>query len=123
MHPGVLKIPDKTPWITALTMRDNYKEEIYIFMQTVDMEKYFNNHFVTTIDNMYLGELGDSQTYTIIMKVAAILYHLFASYGLVDTVENCKGRTKNFPYGSEPEKSSYYCIKCSRGACGFKSSW
>ena len=52
-HPGALNIPDNTPQITALTMRDYHKEYISIFRKNVDMEKSLKKQ-VVAIDNLYI---------------------------------------------------------------------
>ena len=55
MHPIVLNIPDNTPHIIAISMREYHKEEIDIFRKTVDAEKALKKQVGATIEKLYLN--------------------------------------------------------------------
>ena len=54
------------------------------------MKKFLNKQVITAIDNLHIKKLRDSQTDTIIMTVAELMTHIFASYGLVDATTKSK---------------------------------
>ena len=78
----------------ALNIRDDHMEDITIFRKTVDVEKALKKQVVAAIDKLYIKELRDLQTYTIIMIVAELLTRLFASSGLVDATKISKEEQK-----------------------------
>ena len=51
-HPWALNIPANTPQITALTIRDDHKEDISVFRQTTDEEKSLKKQVFSAIDKM-----------------------------------------------------------------------
>ena len=53
-YPGALNIPYRNPHITALTIRDNHKKYISIFMQIVDVDTLLKKQDVAAIDKLYI---------------------------------------------------------------------
>ena len=93
-YTGALNITANTPHIMTPTMVYDHKEDIAIFGQTVDVEKYLKKQVVAAIENLYIKLLLYSQTDTVIMTLDKIMTHLFASYGLVDDTKIAKEEQK-----------------------------
>ena len=96
-HPGQLQIPAGTPQHEAIRLREEHRENIRIFRETLDVETVLIKQVVSAIDPDYLKELRDPVTDKINVTIAEVLDHLFATYGLVDsvTLDECETKVKN----------------------------
>ena len=96
-HPGQLQIPAGTPQHEAIRLREEHRENIRIFRETLDVETVLIKQVVSAIDPEYLKELRDPVTDKINVTIAEVLDHLFATYGLVDsvTLDECETKVKN----------------------------
>ena len=84
-HPGALVIPAGTAQHEAIRLRDEHKETIRLFRETVDVEKVLIKLIVGAVEPPYLKELRDHHTDTINNTIAEVLTFLFHRYGEVDS--------------------------------------
>ena len=69
----------------AIRLRDEHKENIRLFRETIDVEKVLIKLIVGAVEAQYLRELRDHNTDTINDTVADVLAFLFDRYGEVDS--------------------------------------
>ena len=84
-HIGALVIPAGTAQHEAIRLRDEHKENIRLFRETIDVEKVLIKLIVGAVEAQYLKELRDHNTDTINDTVADVLAFLFDRYGEVDS--------------------------------------
>ena len=77
-----LVIPTGTTQHEAIRLRDEHKENIFLFRETIDVEKILLKQIVGAVDAQYLKELRDSNTDTIQLPVSDLPPLLFDRYGL-----------------------------------------
>ena len=95
-HPGQLQIPAGTPQREAIRLREEHRENIRIFRETLDVETVLTKQVVNAIAPEYLKELRDPFTDKIDVTIFEVLTHLFDTYGLVDsvTLDECETKVK-----------------------------
>ena len=84
-HPGALVIAAGTAQHEAIRLRDEHKENIRLFRETIDVEKVLIKLIVGAVEPQYLKELRDNHTDTINNTVAEVLTFLFDRYGAIDS--------------------------------------
>ena len=95
-HPGQLQIPAGTPQHEAIRFREEDRETICIFRETLAVETVLIKQVVNSIAPEYLQELRDPFTDKIDVTILEVLVHLFDTYGLVDSIafEECENKVK-----------------------------
>ena len=84
-HPGALVIPAGTAQHEAIRLREEHKENIRLFRETIAVEKVLIKLIVGAVEAQYLKEIRDHHTDTITDTVADVLTFLFDRYGAVDS--------------------------------------
>ena len=100
LHPGVLIIPPNATERTEKRLRDEYKRLMALFHETVNLENALKKQITGTIDDLYLEELRDSTTNTILFTIPFILNHLFTNYGEIepDNVTEKEQKVQNMQF-------------------------
>ena len=104
-HPGPLTIPAGTAQHEALRLRNEHKEQIRLFRETIDVEKALIKQVVAALESKYLESLRDTNSNSIIRPLSEVLTHLFNRYGRVDaeSLTELEGKVKDKHYDvSEP---------------------
>ena len=105
VHPGPLVIPPGTTQHESTRLRNEHKELIKLYRETVDVEKSMIKQVVATIDSKYLKPLRNADSNSINVPLHDVLDFLFARYGKVtgDTLDDFEEKVKNMSYHpSEP---------------------
>ena len=84
VHPGILVIPSGSAKHESTRLRDEHKQEILNFRETVNVEKAMIKQIVHAVDPQYLDTLRNTTTDCIDKPILTILTHLFTRYGKVD---------------------------------------
>ena len=84
LHPGNLTIPPGTAQHEATRLRNDHKEAIRLFRETVDVEKALIKQLVAAIDDTYLKTLRNATTNSITQPLHQVLDFLFTRYGRID---------------------------------------
>ena len=80
-------------------------------MQKVDVEKTLKKQVVVDIEKIYIKELRYIKKDTIIMTVAELLTHIFASYGLFDAIKIKNEERKVALMVWNLNDTPFYCIQ------------
>ena len=114
VHPGSLHIPAFTAQHESIQLREDHREQIRIFRETIDVEKTLIKQIVQALDPEYLQELRDDATNSIALSLPAILKHLFDCFGEIDpdALSNEEEKVKILPAVFNiacAEKPSFTC--------------
>ena len=83
-HPGVLQIPGNSTQHEATRLRNEFKEAIKLFRETVDLEKALRYQITAAVPAEYLDALRNRDANAITATIPEILEHLFDNYGVVE---------------------------------------
>ena len=83
VHPGPLDIQPGTAHHEAVRLRDDHREIISLFRETLQVERALLKQIVSAVDPEYLRKLCNKATNTINMSLPEVLAHLFTHYGTV----------------------------------------
>ena len=84
IHPGPLHIPPNITERNEARRRSEHKKEMALFHETVNLENALKRQISEAVDELYLEELRDPTTNTILSNVPTILSHLITNYGDTD---------------------------------------
>ena len=77
VHPGSLHIPSFTAQHKSIDLREEHREKIRLFRETIDVEKALIKQIVQALDPEYLQELKDDVINSIAISLPGIFEHLF----------------------------------------------
>ena len=99
-HPGTLTIAPGTAQHEATRLRNDHKEAIRLFRETVDVEKALIKQLVAAIEPKYLKSLRDATSNAITIPLHDVLTHLFTRYGGVnaDALMDIEYKVKTMEY-------------------------
>ena len=84
-HPGALQIPVGTAQHVAIRLKEEHRENIRVFRESLDVQQALIKQIVTAVDEEYLQELRNETTNAITADIPTILAHLTLAYGEVDS--------------------------------------
>ena len=84
VHPGVLNIGPNTSKRVERNRRHEHKSDLATFHETVQLENALKKQITKTVDKLYLEELRDPTTNTILSSIPFILAHLIKNYGEIE---------------------------------------
>ena len=84
IHPGVLNLPAPASERTEKRRRDQHKKDLATYHETIHIENALKKQISETVDELYLEELRDPTTNTILHDIPTILRHLLTNYGEID---------------------------------------
>ena len=73
VHPGAIHIAAGTPQHETNRRREDHKDAIRLFHETIDVEKALTKHIVASIEGKYIDNSMSPVTNTINVDVATIL--------------------------------------------------
>ena len=83
-HPGTLVIPAASTLHESTRLREEHKQQVLEFRETVNVEKAMIKQIVHAIDSQYLDSLRNRTTDSIDAPIDTILIYLFTKYGSID---------------------------------------
>ena len=86
-HPGEIRIPGNSTQHEATRLRNDHKEAIKLFRETVDLEKALRYQITAAVPEEYLDALRNRAANAITDTIPVILQHLFDNYGTVEMEE------------------------------------
>ena len=100
VHPGVLVIPPGTAQHEVTRLREEHKEQIRLFRETVDVEKALIKQLVAAIEPKYIKNLRNTDSNAINIPLHDVFTHLFTRYGNVnaDTLMEIEEKVKTMEY-------------------------
>ena len=84
VHPGVLHIAPATSERVENRRRQQQKRDLAVFHETVQLENALKKQITESVDELYLEELRDPTTNTILSTIHFILTHLITNYGDIE---------------------------------------
>ena len=84
VHPGVLNIGPNASEYVERNRRHEHKSDLATFHETVQLENALKKQITETVDELYLEELRDPTTNTILSSIPFILAHLITNYGEIE---------------------------------------
>lgn len=85
LHPGVLVIPVASSDQTETRLRNEHKRQLALLHETINVENALKKQISETIDDLYLEELRDPVTNTILQSIPVILTHLLTNHGEIES--------------------------------------
>ena len=82
-HLGTLTIPPGTPQHRAITLKEEYNEELRRFRECQGVEQAFLQQLITAIEPQYLLALRNCQTNSITVPLNKVLNYLTTTFGRV----------------------------------------
>ena len=109
-HPGNLIIPSGTAQHAATTMREMHQQAKNLYHETIDLDNALKKQITDTIDDVYLVDLRDATTNTIVHSIPQIFAHLFNAYGDVtsETLKEKEQGVRNMTYSMTDPLSKIY---------------
>ena len=83
-HPGAIVLPVACSERTENRRRDEHEKALALFHETLNLKNALKKQLSEAIDDLYLEELRDPTTNTILLGIPEILEHLFNNYGDID---------------------------------------
>lgn len=114
VHPGTLNIAAGTTQHKATRLKEEHKDTIRIFRETMDVEKALIKQIVAAVEGKYIDNLRSPVTNKINVDVATILAHLFRNYGYVtpEVLAENTSAVKEMQYSVEEHLVTvYYAIE------------
>ena len=74
VHPWTLTIPLNTTHSTIARIREEHKEKVHLFRETIEVEKGLIEQTIRTIHEVYLKEMINSTTNTIQNDIPTVYY-------------------------------------------------
>ena len=84
MHPGHLVVPPGTPKYQQQLLRDQRKEDIFMFKEIVNIEKCLIKQLVQAVPDVYLKRFRNHISNSITTPLPDILASLFTTYGEIE---------------------------------------
>ena len=84
VHPGALNIPAGTTQHESTRLKDEHRQQVQEFRETVNVEKAMIKQIVHAIDAKFLDTLRNRTTDSIDQPIVTILEYLFTKYGNID---------------------------------------
>ena len=94
-HPGPLNIAIGTTQHAATMLRLDHKKAIDLYHETVDLDNALKKQITDAIESIYLEELRDATTNTIVHTIPQIFVHLYTAYGDI-TYEALRDREEKY---------------------------
>ena len=94
-HPGVLNIPPATSERVETRRRAEHKRDLALYHETINLENALKKQITEAVDELYLEELRDPTTNTILSSVPFILDHLITNYGEIEPDNVTEKRAKS----------------------------
>ena len=85
VHPGLLVLPPDGALHNNTRLKEEHKQAILNFRETVNVEKAMIKQVVHAVDSQYLDSLRNTITDCIDSPIITILNHLFTKYGRVNS--------------------------------------
>ena len=104
-HPGNLNIAAGTAQHEATRLRNEHKEAVRLFRETIDVEKALIKQVVAALEPKYLKSLRNANSNAITRPLHEVLDYLFTKYGVVnaDTLMDIEDKVKTMEYSlSDP---------------------
>ena len=84
LHPGVLNVAPNCTERVESRRRIEHKRDLALFHETVQVENALKKQITESVDELYLEELRDTTTNTILSSIPFILNHLITNYGEIE---------------------------------------
>jgi hypothetical protein len=85
LHPGVLVIPNASSERTETRLRNEHKRLLSLCHETITVENALKKQISETVEDLYLEELRDDVTNTILQPIHVILTHLLTNFGEIES--------------------------------------
>ena len=98
--PAPLVIPPGTAQHAANRMREDWKEEVALFRETIDVENALKKQLIAAIEPQYLDDRRNPDTNSITEPIATTMAYLFQRYGNVTqvTLDSEARKVQNMTY-------------------------
>ena len=84
LHPGVLTIPPTISERSENRRQSKQKHNLALYHETINSENALKKQITEAVNELYLEELRDATTNTILSNVTFILDHLITNYGEIE---------------------------------------
>ena len=69
---------------TIACIKEEHKEQVHIFHDTIEVEKVMIKQIIKAVNEVYLKEVMNPTTNTILNDMPTVLLHLFTNYRMIE---------------------------------------